>query len=197
MFDDMLARLTDAERRIANVIRIGTVWTADYAAATARVRIGDIVTAPMPWLTTRAGGDRSWWAPEVGEQVLVLAPSGELAQSVVLPSIYATAAPAPAASAGVTRAVWGDGLIIEHDRAAKLTRINALDSGGTLVLEAKNIVLRSGEDGYYHLDHAGYAARITHMGGANFETDNWKTGATVVGNPDQGFNPPEVLTPEE
>lgn len=190
-------RLAELERRLANIVRIGTVEEADYPNARVRVAIGEILTAWLPWLTRRAGGDRDWWAPEAGEQVVVLSPAGDLAQGVVLPSLYADAAPAPATSPDIRREIHGDGLVIEHDRAAKVTRINALDSEGTLVLEAKNLVLRTGEGGYYHLDHAGMATRVTHIDGADFESDSWTTGATVTGNADQGFSPPEVLTPEE
>ena len=59
-----------------------------------KVKIGDITTDWLPWLTHRASNDTSWWAPEVGEQVIVLAPSGELHQAVIMPSIYQSAHPA-------------------------------------------------------------------------------------------------------
>lgn len=194
---DTELRLAELERRLANLARIGTIAEADHAAARVRVAIGEILTGWLPWLAHRAGGDRAWWAPEVGEQVLVVSPGGDLAQGIVCPSLYSATSPAPADSPDIRREVYGDGLVIEHDRAAKVTRINALDSGGTLVLEAKNLVLRSGEGGYYHLDHAGMATRVTHIGGAAFESDSWTDGAVVTGNADQGFSPPEVLTPEE
>ena len=42
----------------------------------------------MPWLARRAGLDAEWWKPDVDEQVLVLAPSGNLALGVVAGSIY-------------------------------------------------------------------------------------------------------------
>tara|TARA_R110001592_G_scaffold104697_1_gene294542 strand:- start:49199 stop:49792 length:594 start_codon:yes stop_codon:yes gene_type:complete len=197
MNKDTEYRLAELERQAANLLRIGTIAAVDYAGATASVRIGDIETASRPWLTQRAGADRSWWAPEVGEQVMLLSPTGDLSQGIILPAIYTTAAPAPASSADVSRHVYGDGLVIEHDRAAKLTRINALDSEGTLVFEAKNIVIRTGENGFYHLDHAGLATRITHGGGAAYTQDSWQLGAVITPNPDQGHSPPEVLTPEE
>jgi phage baseplate assembly protein V len=189
--------LAELDRRVANLLRIGTIAEADYASARARVKIGDILTGWLPWGTPRAGGDRSWWAPEVGEQVMVFSPGGDLAQGVVGSGLYSIAAPAPAASPEIRREVYADGLVIEHDRTKKLTRINALDSGGTLVLEAKNIVIRTGDGGYYQLDHHGKATRITHTGGANFEADSWTDGAVVAANADQGYSPPEVPTPEE
>ncbi len=192
MNDDLEFRVAELERRIENVVRVGTIVSADYGAATATVRIAGNVTAPRPWLTLRAGGDRSWWAPETGEQVMLFSPSGDLAQSVILPAIYSDAAPAPATSADVSRQVYADGFVIEHDRATKRTTLNAWDSEGTLELRAKNIVLKTGDGGFFHLDHAGYAERITHNGGTEYTKDTWHTGATVNANPDQGHSPPEV-----
>ncbi len=42
----------------------------------------------MPWVTTRAGYDTEWWRPELDEQVLVLAPSGNLGQGVIAGTLY-------------------------------------------------------------------------------------------------------------
>lgn len=38
----------------------------------------------MPWTTSRSGYDACWWKPEVDEQVLVLAPSGNLKLGIVV-----------------------------------------------------------------------------------------------------------------
>lgn len=190
-------RLAELERRVANLVRVGTVAQADYATARVRVAIGANLTGWLPFTAERAGGDRAWWAPEAGEQVVVVSPGGDLAQGIVQKSLYSDAAPAPAASADIRRQVFGDGLVIEHDRAKKVFRLNALDSGGTIVIEAKNLILRTGDGGYYQLDHHGKATRVTHMGGADFSTDSWTAGAVVTANADQGYSPPEVQTPEE
>jgi phage baseplate assembly protein V len=49
---------------------------------------GSYIRNWMPWTTTRAGFDGEWWAPEVDEQVLVIAPSGNLTQGVIVGSLY-------------------------------------------------------------------------------------------------------------
>lgn len=109
---------SDIERRLSNIIRVGTVESVDHEAATARVRFGENLTAALPWLTLRAGGDRSWWPVEVGEQVVVLAPSGDLAQGVILPALYRASAAPPSSSPGVDRTEYADGAVIEYDRNA-------------------------------------------------------------------------------
>jgi len=185
-------RLTELERRVANIVRPGTVEEADYDAARVRVRIGAVITAFLPWLTRRAGGDADWWAPEVGEQVMVFAPSGELGQAVVMPALYSDAAPAPSDSPDIRAEVYGDGFKVTHDRANKTTVFDAWDSEGTLELRAKNIILKTGDLGFYHVGHFGYATRITHLGGVEYQTESWSTGINVTGLPDHGHNPPEV-----
>ena len=147
-------RLVELARRLANVVRPGVVAEADYALARARVKYGEAsaagggnteaVTDWLPWLAGRAGGDIEWWAPEVGEQVLVLAPSGELATGIVLAGLYSDARPAPASSSDrhVTRYI--DGAEIEYDRAAHRLRA-VLPEGGTAEITAPDGVTITGD----------------------------------------------------
>ncbi|WP_163372873.1 phage baseplate assembly protein V [Endozoicomonas acroporae] len=129
----MSFRLSDLERRVAGLINVGRVADLDEQAARVRVEFGEILTDWLPWLTTRAGFDRSWWAPEVGEQVLILAPSGELAQAVVLPAIYRDSHPAPVHSADLALLVFSDGTTIQYDRGKHALTAH-LPAGGTTTL---------------------------------------------------------------
>ncbi|MGR3501606.1 phage baseplate assembly protein V [Pseudaestuariivita sp.] len=83
----------EADRRIANVLQVGRVTSIDPGSATAVVDIGDLETPPIPVAQLRAGAMQTWWMPTVGEQVLIAAPSGDIAQAVLLASIYASNAP--------------------------------------------------------------------------------------------------------
>lgn len=130
--------LSEIERRLANIIRVGVVAALDEDSARVTIRIGDILTAPLPWLTTRAGPDRSWWAPEPGEQVLLLAPSGDLAQAVVLPSIYQEASPPPADLKTVHRTIYADGTKTEYDRQ---NHVLTVDCVGAVVVKGAETLL--------------------------------------------------------
>lgn len=79
---------TEASRRISNAIRYGVVKEADYENALIRLELqdGELLTDWIPWITLRAGGDKFWWAPEEGEVMMLLSPSGELANAVALPA---------------------------------------------------------------------------------------------------------------
>jgi phage baseplate assembly protein V len=134
---DLEYRVTELERRVANLLRIGIVEELDPTGAQAAallgyelsggrviVKIGDIITGWLPWLTRRAGNDKDWWAPEVGEQVMVLSPMGDLVQGVVLPAINYEGAHAPADAATVKKVVFGDGGVFEYDRETGKLTIN-------------------------------------------------------------------------
>ena len=116
--------LVELERRLSNLARIGVVHEADYPAARLRIRYDvtpdgtPVVTTWLPWITQRAGADRSWWAPEVGEQVMILSPSGDLGQGIVLAGLYQQKYPANADTADLTRVDWDDGSWVLHDRAS-------------------------------------------------------------------------------
>lgn len=113
----MSFELTEHDRRLAGIVSIGTIHALDAAKARARVAVGGLRSDWLPWITARAGQDRTWWAPEVGEQVLVLAPSGELSQGYILGGINRDKHPAPGSSADQHITVYKDGTTISYDRA--------------------------------------------------------------------------------
>ncbi|MDE1170924.1 MAG: phage baseplate assembly protein V [Verrucomicrobium sp.] len=125
------AKISDNDRRLACMIRPGLVSQVDYVNALVRVKLGDAESAWLPWLVTRAAGDRTWSALEVGEQVLVLSPSGDTRMGYVLGSIYRASFPAPASSADVSTTVYGDGASVSYDRAAHAYSID-VPGGGTV-----------------------------------------------------------------
>lgn len=136
--------VTELDRRISNLIRIGAIDAVDYANARVRVKSGDILTGWLPWLTQRAGGDITWHAPEIGEQVMILSPSGELNQGAVLPAIYQNLHPAPATIASKHHSVYSDGAIIEYDREAH--HLSAfLPEGGTVDINAQGGLTITGD----------------------------------------------------
>lgn len=136
-------RVVDLRRRLDNLVRVGTVAEVDLRRARVRVHYGagapgdglEAQTDLIPWMVTRAGADRTWWAPTVGEQVLVLAPGGDLAGAVALPGLYQVAAPPPSPDPGrrplETEAtiVFSDGAIISYDVGAHVLRVELPDEG--------------------------------------------------------------------
>ena len=126
--------MSDAERRLSNWVMLGQVAELDAKQARVRVQAGPILTAWLPFASSRAGPDRTWHAPEPGEQVVLVAPGGDLNQAVVVGSLYRQAHPPPADSADVSCTKWKDGAVMEYDRAKHHWRL-AVPAGGKIVLE--------------------------------------------------------------
>lgn len=146
----------ELQRQMANVIRIGKIVALDETNARVKVDVAGLVTDWLPWAVNRAGGNRTWSAPEIGEQVVVLAPYGDPGQGVVIPSIYQDNSPAPADSKDVDRTVYGDGTVTEYNRAthqllwnlgptkitANRTQLKLECNGSTITMDAAGIKLQ-------------------------------------------------------
>lgn len=133
---------------LANVLRPGVVAALDAAAARVRVAYAEGDRRPttgwLPWVAPAAGAQRRWRAPAVGEQALILAPGGNLAQGVVLAGIYTDAFPPPSADPAVETALYADGARIEYDAAAHRLRA-VLPAGGSAAIDAPQGVVISGD----------------------------------------------------
>jgi phage baseplate assembly protein V len=112
--------------QVSNLIHRGLVVSVDLQNAVATVQVGEVQTAPLPWLTSRAGGDVTWWAPEAGEHVAILCPGGSLSQGVIIGSLYSGAQPAPSHSADQNVTKYSDGTTITYDRAAHAFTVHAV-----------------------------------------------------------------------
>lgn len=65
----------------------------DAGSGRATVTVGDLVTPALPVGQFRAGALSFWWMPTAGEQVLIACPSGDVAQGVIVCSLFAGNAP--------------------------------------------------------------------------------------------------------
>lgn len=109
--------LIELSRRLANIVRIGTIHSIDHAAVLVRVQIGKLKTNWLPWLEHRAGQTTTWDPPTVGEQVIVISPSGGDA-GVVLRGLHSDTIAPPSASPDTHVIRFPDGAVITYDHAA-------------------------------------------------------------------------------
>lgn len=117
--------LAETDRVLSNMIRLGTVAQLDTAAARVRVDLGGVLTDWIPWLAARAGATRAWSAPRAGEQVVLLAPYGDLGQAVALPGVYSDQHPAPADNEAIEAVQYPDGTRVTYDSGAHVLTVNA------------------------------------------------------------------------
>ncbi len=192
LIEDLRQEVAELSRRLANIVIPGRVAAVDPANAMCRFQAGGLTTGWVRWLTTRAGADRDWWCPSVGEQAVLFAPDGEPNQGWVLPAAFSDAHPAPDNDPARHVIAYADGMRIVHEPGRLV--LDGWDAGGTVEIRAKSVVIKTGEEGFFHLDHAGMASRITHQGGSQFTSETWAAGSVVTPEPDHGFHPPEVET---
>ncbi|HEJ7842174.1 phage baseplate assembly protein V [Serratia marcescens] len=129
----------DIQRLVRNLIRIGTVSELDLERGRCRIATGGNLTDWLNWLTGRAGDARSWWAPSIGEQVLVLSLGGELETAFVLPGVFSDAHPAPSASAQAAHIAFPDGAVLEYEPATGALKAVGIKSA--TIEAAKRITL--------------------------------------------------------
>lgn len=139
----------DIPADLAALVRLGTVLSVDLAAARCVVRYGDpdddepAQTPPIRWLAMRAGETRTWSAPSVGEQVLLLSPDGQLGSSVALMGLVQDAY--PALGNGLVEMIeFADGAQITYDPEGHRLRA-VLPAGGTAEVEAPGGITLRGD----------------------------------------------------
>ncbi|MCC8422936.1 phage baseplate assembly protein V [Photorhabdus thracensis] len=144
----MDTQLTELLRLLRNLIRTGVVTEVDHARGMCRVATGNLKTDWRPWLTMRAGHSRTWWAPSVSEQVLLLSVGGELTTSFVLPAVYSDQFLAPSVSSEAVHIAFPDGAVMVYEpKYSALTvkgiRTASVQASYSISLEATNITLKA------------------------------------------------------
>nr|QXF95179.1 baseplate assembly protein V [Wolbachia phage WO] len=119
--------ISELNRKLANIIRIGLVKEIDYEKAKVRVKIGEFITDYLPWITSKAGKDRDWSPPDIDEQVMVFSPLGELSLGVVLGGIYQEKYPALENKKEINSIKFQDGTKFTYDKEKHHLEIEVVD----------------------------------------------------------------------
>ncbi|WP_035552120.1 phage baseplate assembly protein V [Burkholderia sp. 9120] len=123
----------EMDRLIANIVQAGYIDEVQYDPPRCRVRNGEWVSALLPWKTFAAGRVRTWCPPSVGEQAVVLAPSGTLAAGFVLAGFYSdTHGSANGHAANLTATDYPDGAHEHYDHDAH-EYVFSVPAGGRIV----------------------------------------------------------------
>ena len=127
--------LAEHDRMLSNMLIVGTVDSVDHAAATCRIRSGDWVSAPVPWASLGAGQVRNWRPPSVGEQAMLMSPSGDPANGFALPGFYTSQHQGGNdASPDVTATDWPDGAREQYNHASHQYQLS-VPAGGEIRLQ--------------------------------------------------------------
>ena len=137
----------DANRRLENIVRFGTIKTINPSKPIPRVivNLGDIETPEIRCLNIRSGDDATWDMPSINEECVVISPCGDIGPtSFVLYGFYNDDHPAPSDDLNKKIRMFADGCVIAYDISAH--HLSAfLPSGGTAVLTADGGVTVNGD----------------------------------------------------
>lgn len=99
------------------MIRIGSILDIDYAARLVRVKSGKLDSNWLEWRPSRAGTTKTWDPPSIGEQVMILSPSGVIENGIVMPSIYCDDFDAPSDDPALHMTEYPDGATISYNHS--------------------------------------------------------------------------------
>lgn len=156
-------RLSELERRAAHTVLVGKVDSV--SGTTCRVKIGEILTTDLPVLSFRKLA--------IGDQVLVIAHNGDLAQAFVVGSI------APDAT-GDFFLRFADGTEIGYDQTAKQLKVS---TPGALEATAQTASIVAAVSAAVQAPAINLAGNVTITGTLNVAGLSTLATATVAGTP--------------
>lgn len=126
----MSYELGELNRQMANLLRVGRVVALDEAGARVQVSTAGLTTDWLPWSAGRAGKTRQWSPPQVGEQVIIASPYGDMGQAVVIGSLFQDDSPAPAGSKDQETTAYPDGAVQDYNSASHTFTLQVPAGGG-------------------------------------------------------------------
>lgn len=96
------------QRRLHNIATIGTVTHINADSALMRLAVGENVTDWVNIPSIAAGSISVWRCPSIGEQYLLVSPSGELANAIPVISLYSEHNPSPSTDPNEIRIRYND-----------------------------------------------------------------------------------------
>lgn len=155
---ELVARVTDLERRVAGVMRHGTVAEVDPGRQRMRLDFGPAHGGQgrflSPWLPYAqfSGALRVHTPPTVGQQFTVMSPSGDFQQAVAVPLTHHAGNPSPSTAGdenvityGNVRMTLSDDLV-HVDVGGSLLKMTAAEitlstHGSSIVLNADGVTI--------------------------------------------------------
>lgn len=110
--------VSELNRRMAGLVRFCQVIELGTEAQIGRVKVsdGELESAWLAHAQNRAANNITWQPLDVGEYVVVLCPSGEFAQGVIIGSLYQSSFPVPQQNLELTQTQFKDGTTFTFDR---------------------------------------------------------------------------------
>lgn len=171
---------SETERRLAGMVVIGTISAADHKLNRYRVKVGDLETDWAPSAVTRSGGTRTYESRDEGEQVVMVAPGGDMTQAVIIGAI-STEERQAGEKASEHRTIYPDGTVVEYDDEANAYNLTVPKGGGSVNVKSGGKVSVDGAE------HVGVkSAKVVDVEGA--ERATLKGGGSTLTLSDSGLD---------
>lgn len=143
--------LSDLERRLAALVKIGKIEVVDHEKRQIKVAAGGMSSAWLPWPCEIGRNFKRWRPLRVSQQVVMIAPSGELAQAVVVGMLYSGDLDAPSGDPDVDVIAFDDGARVEYNSATGHMTLKAM---GSVTVDAQSVRMTGDVqiDGSLHTD---------------------------------------------
>lgn len=136
----------ETDRMLSGMLIAGAVDDVQYRPYRVRVRSGDWVSAWLPCKSLAAGKVRHWRPASVGEQALIVSPSGMPEQGFVLSGFDTDQYPQNDDQENITAWDWPDGAREHYDHDAHEYKLS-VPAGGRIVLTIGATTLELRDDG--------------------------------------------------
>lgn len=134
------------EGDLGDVAGFGRIVEVDLERGMVRVDAGEVGSDWIRWSTGRAGATRIWSPPTVGEQVAIIAPSGDLAGAFAIGGFHSDDFPAAGNS---TRELikFSDDAVIAYDPEAHVLDVTLPDGAIVNITAAGGVTIDAGDGG--------------------------------------------------
>lgn len=133
---NLIMRVAELERQVANICRIAQVSAVDTETATLTVTFEGIPIPDVPYVAQRAGEDQVYWLPSVGELGVLFAPGGDIANALFIPGIFYKNFVATGSSKTKIKRTFRDGTEEEVDVDANSYKLSVVDRNTAFLIEA-------------------------------------------------------------
>ena len=156
---ELAARITDMERRMASVMRHGTVAEVDAERQRVRINFGPAHGGNgeflSPWIPYAqfSGALRVHTPPTVGQQLTAMSPTGDFQQAVAVPLTHHAGNPSPSSAGDENVITYGNVRMTLADDLVRVdvggsvfemtsAEINLETNGSSLVLNAAGVTIK-------------------------------------------------------
>ncbi|XXQ68945.1 phage baseplate assembly protein V [Neisseriaceae bacterium B1] len=115
-------------RLIANALKQGNIAAVNPAQGLVRVQTGALLSDWLPYFVPFAGAVSVHRSPSIGENCLLLSPSGEMGNGLVLCGLASTQFPSPSQSPDETVITFPDGARFEYNHVSGSLNISGIQT---------------------------------------------------------------------